>query len=200
MMTTKTKRRVKMQKIEFKKGQWEEILNHSYTARFPYTEKFLQGDGWVSNSVNPKMKDGYNYITLMTKERYKKGTKISTTCTFTGSAAPLIVFTDKLFPDENGELRYCDYHEVVLWKNGINVWDLYKDGEEIKIRLLLEMKFSVEENKKYEISTTLTDKGIEIAFEGRTYGLRVDNIPEEVFIGVTACEGLTKFYDMTIFE
>lgn len=187
-----------MKKIEFKKGQWEDFLSHAYNARFPFTPEMVQGDDFIANGENPAMRDGYDYTTLITKTRYKKGTKVTTTCEFQGVAAPLIVYTDKLVKDEAGKLWYSDCYEVVLWKNGINVWHLYKENGEIKPRKLLGMTFSVEENKKYVLSSTLTENGFLIEFGERAYALWANPIPNEVYIGITACEGVTKFYDLNI--
>ncbi len=185
-------------KIQFTKGDWEDRLVHAYTARFQGTAKFVQEETCVRNSANEASADGFDYISLVSKEKYGSGTCISATCDFEAYGAPLLVFPHALTADENGELRYSDYHEVVLYENGINVWTLYRDGEAIKYDKVFASKFPVEAAQQHRISVTLLEKGLEIFFRNHHYYVQLSDLPEQVHVGLTACEGINRFYDFTI--
>jgi hypothetical protein len=95
--------------IDFKKGAWDEsAVTHAYTYRFPFVNKFVQCDDHIENGKNPEMQDGfgYDYLSLITRERYPLGTKITTRCSFEGPAAPLFIFSDSLDLCEDGAYRY----------------------------------------------------------------------------------------------
>ena len=59
-----------MKNIEFTKGNWENFFEYAYTTRFPFTPKFVQEEDCISNGRNPEMSDGFDYTTIMTKEKY----------------------------------------------------------------------------------------------------------------------------------
>ena len=114
-------------KISFQKGCWDETeLTHAYTHRFPYTNQFIQREDCIENPQNPAMADGFDYLSVMTRKPYPLGTRITTQCSFTGMAAPLLIFSEDLELCEDGAYRYGNYFEVVLYKHGINVWRLWR--------------------------------------------------------------------------
>ena len=71
-----------MKNVEFTKGNWEEYFDYASTTRFPFVPKFIQEEDCIVNGRNPKMRDGFDYTTIMTKEKYGAGTKICITCSF----------------------------------------------------------------------------------------------------------------------
>ena len=87
-------------KICFQKDAWDEsAVTHAYTYRFPYTNRFVQRDTCIENGENPAMPDGFDYLSIMTREKYPLGSTITTRCSFSGDAAPLLIFADALAPD-----------------------------------------------------------------------------------------------------
>ena len=111
-------------KINFAKGAWNtDELTYAYTYRFPQTNEFLQNEDSIENAENPACAaDGYDYLSLVSKATFGFGTKITTRCSFMGNAAPLIIISDGLDNCEDGHKRYARYFEVVVWRNGVNVW------------------------------------------------------------------------------
>ena len=189
-----------MKKIEFKKGNWENELVHAYPFRFSETPEFLQGEDYIVNKADPTREDGFDYVSLMDKQSYPVGTKISTVCSFEKYGAPLITISDELYIDENGNYKYQNYYEVVLWEEGINVWRLeYVDGE-VKVDLVVGVNMSLEENKNHSVTVEVADKRLKIDINGKYIDLMTPKLPENVYLGITACENINKFYSMTIDE
>lgn len=187
-----------MKDIKFTKGNWEEYFEYAYTQRFPFKPSFIQEDECIVNSRNPEMKDGFDYTTIMTKEKYGIGTKLCVTCSFEEYGAPLITFTNKLERDKEGTLCYGACYEVVLWENGINVWNLFAENGEIKWHKLLAAEFPLEAGIKYEMYIELEEKTIKVVVGDRSMTLRIENLPEEVYIGITGCENINRFYSVKI--
>lgn len=184
--------------IEFTKGNWENCFEYAYTKRFPFAPKFIQEEDCIVNGRNPEMIDGFDYTTIVTKEKFGAGTKIWLTCSFEDFGAPLVTLTDALEKDENGNLTYDKYHEVVLWYKGVNVWNLSVEGKKVKADWLLASEFPLFPNTKYELCLELMDKAIKVSVGKETFTLRIDNLPEEVYIGITGCENINRFYSAKI--
>lgn len=187
-----------MEFIEFKKGMWEDFFQYVYNSRFPFTPHFNQEDDCIINGTNPKMRDGFDYTTIMTKKMYGLGTKIWFTASFEEYGAPLITLTDTLNKDENGNLWYGIGQEFIVWEDGINVYDFYiKDGK-LSWHRLLGDKFTLATNEKHELCLEITEKYVLITIAGRSISLRVDNLPEKFYIGVTGCENINRLYNLKI--
>ena len=114
-------------KCVFQKGKWSmDGLTHGFSVRFPAMPGFAQREDHIENVETPISRDGYAYVSLLTKEKVSPNVKLTTRCAFEGMAAPLLVLAKDL-QERDGVLFYGDYLEVVLWKNGINVWKLWTD-------------------------------------------------------------------------
>jgi hypothetical protein len=189
---------VEMKDIKFTKGNWEEYFEYAYTRRFPFKPEFIQEEDCISNSKNPEMKDVFDYTTIMTKEKYGTGTRLWVTCSFENYGAPLITLTDNLKRDEDGNLSYGACHEVVLWEKGINVWNLFEEKGEIKYHKLLAVEFPLEAGIKHEMYIELDNKAVKVVIGDKTQTLRIENLSEEVYIGITGCEDINRFYSVKI--
>ena len=187
-----------MKKIEFKKGQWEEKLVHAYPFRFTETPQFMQGEDFIVNKEDPTRSDGYDYVSVMDKTPYPMGTKISAQTLFEAFGAPLVTISDELYIDENGNHKYQNYYEVVLWEKGINVWRIeFVDGE-VTVDLVAGINIPLEAGKKHNVSVEIWDKRLIIDINGQYINLMAPKLPKNVYLGVTACENINKFYTMEI--
>lgn len=184
--------------IKLTKGNWEDHLFHAYTLRFPFTPKLIQEQDCIRNGTNSDMEDGFDYTSLLTKERYPYQTTIAATCSFENFGAPLLLFTDKVQPDEEGNLWYGGCYEIVLFEEGINVWKHFMVGNEVRWVKLFFADFPVDRNEKYTISATLLEEGMEFAVNERKFFLRIENIPAQMHVGFTACEDINRFYDFSV--
>lgn len=177
-------------KVNFKKGEWEQFFDYAYCCRFLQRPKLFQEKDYVVNGRNPEMADGFDYTTILTKEKYKRA-KIELDCSFDEYGAPLITLTK-----ESGV--YKNYHEVVLWEKGINVWQLFEVDGKMQIKKLAAMPFEVESQKRHTLFVEILEKGLRINALGHELFLRIDSLPEEMYIGLTACENINRFYSVTI--
>ena len=186
-------------KCNFAKDQWSmDGLLLAYSARFDQNSQFIQREDCIENPADPDMTCGYSYISLVTQEKMKPGTRIVTHCSFEGLAAPLMVVVKDLF-EKKGLPTYSDYQEVVLWKNGMNVWNLWsqEDGS-VVYHKLVGVDAQLEEKKIYELIVDVLAEGFQIQLDGQSIYVRDEHIYPEFHIGITGCEGICKFYDMEI--
>lgn len=191
-----------MKTFDFSRGNWnQDELVHVYSYRFDDRPVFTQEDDCIRNGTKcepPRNMGDYEYITLLTKEKYASGTKISTKCSFEDFGAPLLVITDEIV-EENGELRYGRYFEVVIYEDGINVWEMWMPEEkQVKWHKLLGVKFPVAANEVHDLSMKVNKDTMEVTADGMQMTLRVAGLPEQFHVGLSGCENINRFYEMTI--
>ena len=186
-------------KITFTENSWnQEQLTYAYSYRFHETPKFVQKKDCIENSKNPDAVYGYDNISLLTRETYRPGTKLSTRCSFEDLGAPLLVITDKLTTDDRSVVRYGDYLEVVLWKNGVNVWRMWMENGEVTWKQLMGVDFPVSESEIHTLSVLIEKDTLYIEADDKKMQLYIDNLYPSYHLGINACEGINRFYDLEI--
>ena len=107
---------------------------------------------------------GFDNISLLTRKKYSSHAKITTRCAFEELGAPLIVITDKLYTDERSVVRYGDYLEVVLYREGVNIWRMKMQDKKVTWKLLMSVSFPVSEDTIHTLEVEI-EKGYEISTE-----------------------------------
>ena len=185
--------------IRFAKDLWNtDALTYAYSYRFDATPQFSQKNDCIENRLNPDAVYGFDNISLLTKNTYGPGTKITTQCAFENLGAPLIVIADKLETDTRGVVRYGEYLEVVLWKNGVNVWKMWLENGEVTWKQLMGVDFPVTEHEIHTLSVTIEKEELHIEADGQKILLHVENIYPVFHLGINACEGINRFYTLSI--
>ena len=174
-------------------------LTYAYSYRFEETPLFSQKENCIENSKNPEATYGYDNISLLTKKSFHTPVTIRTRCAFEDLGAPLIVIADKLETDERGIQRYGNYLEVVLWKNGINVWRMFCENKTVTWKQLMGVDFSVSENDVHTLCVSIDANTLHIQADDRKMQLYIEDIYPSYYLGINACEGINRFYDLEIF-
>lgn len=183
-------------KISFSKNAWTAgELVYAYSYRFEETPVFLQKADCIENRENPGAVYGFDNISLLTPEKYGPGTRLSTRCAFEDLGAPLLVLTPRIDQDPRGIRRYGDYIEVVLWRNGVNVWRMRMRDGEVTWKQLLGVDFPVLAGEIHTLSVTVGTDALEITADDRKLLLAVEDLYPEFHVGLNACEGINRFYE-----
>ena len=187
-------------KINFAKDAWTtDEIDYAYSYRFKDTPVFVQKEDHVENKAYGTGLYEYDNISVLTKKKYTAGTKITTHCSFKDLGAPLLVIADKIYTDEEGTLRYGDYIEIVLYKNGMNVWRMFMDEDKkVTWKNLVRVKYSVPEGEIYELSAEISEEVLKITAAGHETCLYVPELYPSFHLGIDACEGPNSFYDLEI--
>ena len=183
----------------FARGQWAmDGLTYAYTYRFPETPVFRQLDDCIANSENGSSAQGFDNITLLTKEKLLPGTRIVTECSFDHFGAPLVTIAENLIPDENGNMRFGNYIEVVVYENGVNVWRMYYKEGKVTWDCLLSVEFPLKEKKIHVLSVEILKEKLIIFANEHKMTLHVNDLYPSFHVGINACEGINRFYSMEI--
>ena len=188
-------------KYVFKKDGWSmDGLTYAYSIRFAPMPEFNQQEDYIENIPAPQSRDGYSYVSLVSEEKLRPNAKISTHCAFSlnkGKAAPLFILSKELM-EKDGSFYYGDYLEVVLHANGINVWTLWMEDGDVKIRNLLRVRMPVATDEIHDFALEVQKDRFVINMDGHVVELYCDEIFDSFHLGITGCEGHCRFYDLEI--
>lgn len=186
-------------KISFGRGQWDSAaMQRAYSFRFTETPDFTQNDDSIASSPNAAHREGFDNISLITRETYSSGTKVSIRCAFEELGCPEIIFVEQPELCDDGAIRYGACFEVVLYKNGVNVWRHYREDGRCFWHKRLGVEYPVAEGKIHELSAEFRDNYLIIHIDGQKNTLRIDDMFPRFHVGLTVCEGVARVYDMTI--
>ena len=163
--------------------------------------KFLQEENAIVNSYNKEIED-YDYISIITRKRYGIGTTIKVSCSFEKFGAPLIVLTDDYREKSDGSYEYGLHFEVVAYEGGCNVWHIEPGKKEnpIEVTKINSMEFSIEEKSRIDLEVRIEDKKLFISVNNKILVAEHKDFPSMMHVGITACEGVNRFYEMEILQ
>ena len=187
-----------MKTISFTPGDWEGELIPAWTWRYDPATPVRQGENCIYIAENPNHPEGFDNASLLTPKRFGVGAKATLRCAFEGIGCPEIILVPKTEENERGEKKYGACFEVVLWKNGINVWRHYREEGRCFWHKRLGMRFSNAENKIHELSLEVQEQALVLTLNGQQTMLRTEDLPKQFHLGITGCEGIVRIYDMTI--
>jgi len=187
-------------KINFIKGQWEDKLQYAYTYRFKPTLTVKQEKDHIRNRKDKSKEFGCDYenISLFLKDKYATGTTMKATCSFDNYGAPLICLAEDLVKQKDGTLRFGNYYEVVIYEQGVNVWDLKYDGKKVTYYKMAGFTFNLASNKKHKIVIQFKNNRLYIKVGKHTMQVGLPNAKENYYWGIDLCEGINRFYDLEI--
>ena len=163
-------------------------------------KKFVQKENCIENTYNEEIKD-FDYVSIITKEKYNNGVTVRVKCSFDTFGAPLIVITDDYKTLENGSYQYGLHFEVVAYENGCNVWHIVPGKEEknpIDVTKVNAIEFPIEDKSIIDMEVTIRDKKMFIRVNDQSFVAEHEEIPNQMHVGITACEGINQFYEFEV--
>ena len=163
-------------------------------------KKFVQKEEYIENTYNEEIKD-FDYISIITKEKYNDGVTVRVKCSFDTFGAPLIVITDDCRTLEDGCYQYGLHFEVVAYENGCNVWHIVpgkEDKNPIDVTKVNAIEFQIEDKSLIDMEVTIKDKKMFIHVNNQSLVAEHKDIPEQMHVGITACEGINQFYKFEV--
>ena len=181
-------------------GKWEGTeLTLAYSFRFTETPFPTQETDCIRSAVNAQHREGYDNISLLSKETYKPGSKAAMHCSFEGLGCPELILVEKPERCKDGAVLYGACFEVVLYRGGINVWRHDMDGEHrCSWHKRLGLEYPVAENTIHELTVETREKELIFTLNGQKTTLRTEDLFPGFFWGITMCESVARVYDLTI--
>jgi len=101
-----------IKRYDFSDGKWSmDDFFFCYSPLWKSRKEFLQEENFVTNNYG----DGKpHYISILTKKKYKTGVHLHAKCSFQAFGAPLIVISDDVNSNENGEMQLINTGEISI--------------------------------------------------------------------------------------
>ena len=195
-------------KYYFNEGVNEQEFFYAWSPQSRVDSKFSKGDGFIVNKAMPvedeskRTYNDYEHISILTKKKYGIGVTVTLECDFEVFGAPLLLFTNDLMT-LNGKQSYDRHVEIVGYEEGFNVWDITYLPNRPDKRFIAPIKtafkkFKIENNERIFITAKFLQDGIYVTVNGESLMVNLPNMPKEFHVGLTACEGINRFYSLEI--
>lgn len=185
----------------FDNEAWMPDFFYCYSPAAKSRTRFLNSREHVNNSYNPTIGD-YDYVSVLYKDKLSDGAKLRAVASFKASGAPCIVVSNDIVTDKCGHSQYGVHFELVAYEGGFNVWHIAPWPERverpIKSTLLLSLPFKIESKSKVEMELAVQGGSFIVSVNGHSGVAKHKDIPKSFYAGITACEGLTHFYELCI--
>ena len=188
-------------KYDLKNGLGEEFV-YAASGKVPYRPPFWQEADGVSNDypTPPEGWDNYQYVSAVLKSPVKLPVRLAIDTRFDAFGAPLIVFAEKLDTLPDGRLQYGKHYEAVLYEGGINLWQIEpQGGDKQRVTALCKAKLPFPANTWTRLECEITLEGI-AARAGELTAQAECALPDTLFVGFTACEGINHFRTFEVEE
>jgi hypothetical protein len=105
-----------MRIYSFAKDAWnEEEWSYAASKVTPYRTRFIQEDAYIKNN-RLDGSNGYEYISMVLKEKFTKNIRVEVEASFEKYGAPLIVLSNDLKSLDNGSIEYGTHYEIVAYE------------------------------------------------------------------------------------
>ena len=187
-----------MKKYTFVPGGWDAgDFMYVGTAREDYRSAFVQQADHVCSPFDEKRGE-YDFVSSVTREKLSSGAVLDTVCAFEGSGAPLIVLSGDISTLPDGSLLYGTHFEVVVYKGGMNIWRIDLIEGKAKSRPVIKCAFPLEENVPVRLRVQINKDAFDVIAGEYSFHVPCEELPESFHAGITACEGVCRFYELTI--
>lgn len=186
--------------FDFKDGIPDELF-YCYSPQAKNNGEFVREEICIKNCYNEAIGD-YEYTTLMLKEKLRVGDRITTECDFEKRGAPLVVISDVMFK-KNGYPYYGEHFEAVAFEEGCNIWHNKLPDDPTYPKALVVKKLHFEDiptpnRTRVKLSVEFRPKELLVTMNGVSFSVYDDEIPDEFWFGITGCEGINRFYSLTV--
>ena len=156
----------------------------------------LEGGALVNaKEKGPDGKEEYQYISAVAGEPVRLPVTLRVETSFDAYGAPLIVLAESLAALPDGRLEYGTHYEAVLFEDGINIWKIDPDDSPrgIAVKKIGQAREPVPAGERRTLTVRVTREGIVASTQGME-AVAVCPLPERMYVGLTACEGVNRFY------
>lgn len=197
---------------EFSRGNWRPddwLMLKCPRFDQPVTS-WIQHDDHLANpvpaGVSPEELMGKfapdTFTSMILREQLTGSAVISSTMSFDHQMAPLILITPEYAGDAAGRLEYRNQWEVVIYNQGICVWQHYWQAGRCTWRLAARCQGSLQASTRHRLTVAIgfypAGKELKITCGEISFSFFADALPDAYFVGLTACEGVNRFYDFEL--
>ncbi len=183
-----------MEKINFSNKTWQEKLNMAYSFRYTDSPVPCQLADCIQSGVNKDHPEGFDSMSFLFSEKYSVPVSVRLECEFEGCGCAEIIIVPEAEKCPDGVLRYGACYEVVLFKDGLNVWRHFYENGKCFWHKTLGVDFPVAEKERHTLEVIVKENYIDVSVDAMSFSLRLGDLPEKFHTGFTTCEGVVRLY------
>lgn len=145
----------------------------------------------------PERAPGQTYTSMILDREMRPPFHLTSTMSFDERMAPLIVVGEPPAALPDGRWAYRAHFELVLFDEGINLWD-HRYETAPSWSLAAKWRFPVDSRRQYRLGMTVDAAGFSVHLDGRAIGDYSAQLASPLVVGITACEGVNRFYDFSV--
>ncbi len=184
-------------------GDWLMVRS----PRWDYDGEWIQERDHIRNRVPgqwkpEKMVEGgpgaaETYTSMVYCKPLEDDFTVTTRMSFDYRMAPLVVLAAEPVY-KGGQREYREHCEVVLFDEGVNVWTHGFSSAGPHWILAAYWRFPLEANIAHRLQVQRQGAQLKMILGDRRFGCVPAGLPATVFTGITACEGVNRFYEFGI--
>jgi hypothetical protein len=161
----------------------------NYTPENAAPEELCGGGKYVADT----------FASMVLKKRFNSPAKAASTMSFDYKMAPLIFVANEIDVSVKVPLL-GERYEVVLYNEGINVWEHFRQDGKIAYNKILFYRKTFLAKQKYqmEVAVNPNKRSITVAVGESYFTVRTPLLGDSYYIGIMGCEGVNRFYDFEI--
>ena len=176
------------------------------SPRWEHVGTWVQEDTCIRNAVPPNVTErelqgkraAETYTSMVYRERIRGDFTVKASVAFAHRMAPLIVLAPELGTSRTGKHEYREHYEIVLFDKGVNVWHHFYNENKPSWKKVIFVQFALQKNTSYVLTVQRKGKSLNINVDGHDFDVLLDASPEDVYVGITGCEGVNWFYNFEI--
>ena len=142
---------------------------------------------------------GETYASMVYRRPLAGEFQVAARMSFDHRMAPLIVLAAET-ATAGGFREYRDHWEVVLFDEGVNLWMHGFSDQGPHWALMAYWRFPLAPKIKYQLQVHRTGNQLNLRVDNQAFGCHLAALPEPLYAGITACEGVNRFFDFKITE
>ncbi|MFT5085773.1 MAG: hypothetical protein ACI906_000443 [Candidatus Latescibacterota bacterium] len=141
---------------------------------------------------------GETYTSMLYKEP-QTSLRVCAEMSFDERMAPLIVLAAEPELGADGRREYREHIEIVLFDEGINIWHHKWSVERgPHWRRAAWASFAVDAGRRYALEVERVEMALTVRCGECVFGVEIA-LPEQLYTGITGCEGNNRFYEFVLF-
>jgi len=139
------------------------------------------------------------FASMILKKRFNCPVKASATMSFDYKMAPLMFIANEIDTSVKVPLL-GERYEVVLYNEGINVWEHFKQNGKIAYnrKLFYCKNFSAKQKYQMAVAVDPNEKSITVELGESCFTVHAPLLDDGYYIGIMGCEGINRFYDFEV--
>lgn len=184
---------------DFSEGHWNAAdWRMVQSPRWDRVNDWIQEPDHIRND-GPETEAGETYTSMVLDRTLDVPFIVRATMSFDQRMAPLLVIGAEPTKLPSGRWQYGAHFELVLFDEGLNLWNHTVVDGKPAWTLAQKWRFDVQPQRRYELALGVQPGRLDVSLDGRSIGQNLlEGASDHVVAGLTACEGINRFFDFRV--